>query len=101
MLSLARSSALILVIRNGAAWKVGIIVAGLGKQQAVFSDTTYAIIMAISLLTLIIEPPASEGIIRWLASQEDALHAIIKIKREKNNTRYEKATSPHSSRLDF
>jgi Kef-type K+ transport system membrane component KefB len=38
--------------------EVGIIVASLGRNAAIFNDTIYAIIIAMSLLTSVIAPPA-------------------------------------------
>ena len=56
-LSLGRKSALIVGIGMIPRGEVGIIVASLGKQAGIFSGTTYAIIIAMSLLTSIIAPP--------------------------------------------
>jgi Kef-type K+ transport system membrane component KefB len=57
-LSLGRKSALIVGIGMVPRGEVGIIVASLGLQAGVFSSTVYATIIAMSLLTSIIAPPA-------------------------------------------
>jgi Kef-type K+ transport system membrane component KefB len=56
-LSLGKKSALIVGIGMVPRGEVGIIVASLGKAAGIFSDTIYAIIIAMSLLTSIIAPP--------------------------------------------
>ncbi|MBP5975740.1 cation:proton antiporter [Brasilonema sp. CT11] len=56
--SLGKKSALIVGMGMVPRGEVGIIVASLGKQAEVFSGTTYAIIIAMSLLTSVIAPPA-------------------------------------------
>jgi Kef-type K+ transport system membrane component KefB len=56
--SLGRKSALIVGMGMVPRGEVGIIVASLGLQAGVFSSTMYAIIIAMSLLTSIIAPPA-------------------------------------------
>ena len=55
--SLGQKSALVIGMGMVPRGEVGIIVASLGQQAGVFSDTTYAIIIAMSLLTSIIAPP--------------------------------------------
>jgi len=55
--SLGRKSALIVGVGMIPRGEVGIIVASLGLQAGVFSNTMYAIIIAMSLLTSIIAPP--------------------------------------------
>ena len=57
-LSLGRKPALIIGMGMVPRGEVGIIIASLGRQAGVFSGTTYAIIIAMSLLTSIIAPPA-------------------------------------------
>jgi len=57
-LSLGRKSALIIGTGMVPRGEVGIIIASLGQQAGVFSGATYAIIIAMSLLTSIIAPPA-------------------------------------------
>jgi Kef-type K+ transport system membrane component KefB len=57
-LSLGRKSALIVGTGMVPRGEVGIIIASLGQQAGVFSGATYAIIIAMSLLTSIIAPPA-------------------------------------------
>ncbi|HVF85349.1 MAG TPA: cation:proton antiporter [Abditibacteriaceae bacterium] len=55
--SLGKQNALIVGIGMIPRGEVGIIVASLGKQAKVFNETTYAIIIAMSLLTSVIAPP--------------------------------------------
>lgn len=55
--SLGRKSALIVGVGMIPRGEVGIIVASLGHGAKVFTDTTYAIIIAMSLLTSVIAPP--------------------------------------------
>jgi Kef-type K+ transport system membrane component KefB len=43
--------------------EVGIIVASLGQQAGVFSGTTYALIIAMSLLTSVIAPPVLKALL--------------------------------------
>ena len=57
-LSLGRKSAVIIGVGMVPRGEVGIIVAGLGLQAGIFSDTLYAIIIAMSLLTSVLTPPA-------------------------------------------
>ncbi|MBI5034204.1 MAG: cation:proton antiporter [Chloroflexi bacterium] len=57
-LSLGRKSAVIVGVGMVPRGEVGIIVAGLGLQAGIFSDTIYAIIIAMSLITSVITPPA-------------------------------------------
>ena len=56
-ISLGKRSALIVGMGMVPRGEVGIIVASLGKQAGVFSGTTYAVIIAMSLLTSVIAPP--------------------------------------------
>jgi len=56
-LSLGRKRALIVGMGMVPRGEVGIIVASLGQQAGVFTGTTYAIIIAMSLITSIIAPP--------------------------------------------
>jgi len=56
-LSLGKQNALIIGVGMIPRGEVGIIVASLGKQAKVFNETTYAIIIAMSLLTSVIAPP--------------------------------------------
>ena len=57
-LSVGKKSALIVGVGMVPRGEVGIIVASLGLQAGVFPETTYAVIIAMSLLTSIIAPPA-------------------------------------------
>ena len=56
-LSLGRKGALIVGIGMVPRGEVGIIIASLGQQAGIFSGQTYAIIIAMSLLTAIMAPP--------------------------------------------
>lgn len=56
-LSLGKKSALIVGVGMVPRGEVGIIVASLGQQAGVFSETIYAVIIAMSILTSIIAPP--------------------------------------------
>jgi Kef-type K+ transport system membrane component KefB len=56
-LSLGRKSALIVGVGMVPRGEVGIIVASLGQQAGVFTGTTHAVIIAMSLLTSVIAPP--------------------------------------------
>ncbi len=62
-LSLGRKSALIVGVGMVPRGEVGIIVASLGLQAAVFAETTYAVIIAMSLLTSVIAPPALKALL--------------------------------------
>lgn len=55
--SLGRRGALTVGVGMVPRGEVGVIVAGLGQQAAVFSPTTYAIIVGMSLLTSVVAPP--------------------------------------------
>jgi Kef-type K+ transport system membrane component KefB len=63
-LSLGKKPALIVGIGMVPRGEVGIIVASLGQRAGVFSDTTYAIIIAMSLLTSVIAPPLLKPLLR-------------------------------------
>jgi Kef-type K+ transport system membrane component KefB len=56
--SLGTRSALIVGVGMIPRGEVGIIVASLGRQANVFGGTTYAVIIAMSLLTSVVAPPA-------------------------------------------
>ncbi|HEY7169061.1 MAG TPA: cation:proton antiporter [Candidatus Binatia bacterium] len=56
--SMGKKSALIVGVGMVPRGEVGIIVASLGRNAAIFNDTIYAIIIAMSLLTSVIAPPA-------------------------------------------
>lgn len=62
--SLGNKSALIVGVGMIPRGEVGIIVASLGQQAGVFKGGTYAIIIAMSLLTSIIAPPALKALLR-------------------------------------
>lgn len=69
-LSLGRKSALIVGVGMVPRGEVGIIVASLGQQAGVFSGTTYAVIIAMSLLTSVIAPPLLKVLLAGAAPQE-------------------------------
>jgi Kef-type K+ transport system membrane component KefB len=71
VLSLGRRSALIVGTGMVPRGEVGIIVASLGLQAGVFEGTTYTIIIAMSLLTAVIAPPALAVLLRREASSPD------------------------------
>jgi Kef-type K+ transport system membrane component KefB len=56
--SLGRKSALIVGMGMVPRGEVGIIIASLGRQAGVFTSEIYAVIIAMSLLTSIVGPPA-------------------------------------------
>ena len=63
-LSLGRKSALIVGTGMVPRGEVGIIIASLGQQAGVFSGGTYALIIAMSLLTSIVAPPALGALLK-------------------------------------
>ena len=62
--ALGRRSALIVGTGMVPRGEVGIIIASLGRQAGVFDGTTYTLIIAMSLLTAVIAPPALAAFIR-------------------------------------
>lgn len=52
------SSALIVGVGTVPRGEVGFIIAGLGKQAGIVADGLYAILIAMSLLTSVVAPPA-------------------------------------------
>jgi Kef-type K+ transport system membrane component KefB len=62
--SLGSRSALIVGVGMVPRGEVGIIIASLGRQAGVFGNTTYAVIIAMSLLTSIVAPPALKRLFR-------------------------------------
>jgi Kef-type K+ transport system membrane component KefB len=65
-LSLGKKSALIVGMGMVPRGEVGIIVASLGRQAGVFTGTTYAIIIAMSLLTSVIAPPVLGALLKGM-----------------------------------
>jgi len=61
--SLGARRALVVGVGMVPRGEVGIIVASLGQQARIFSDTTYAVIIAMSLLTSVIAPPALKALL--------------------------------------
>ncbi len=68
--SLGKRSALVVGVGMVPRGEVGIIVASLGKSAGVFNNTTYAVIIAMSLLTSIIAPPVLSRLLADLPSQD-------------------------------
>jgi Kef-type K+ transport system membrane component KefB len=68
-LSLGKKSALIIGTGMVPRGEVGIIVASLGRQAGVFTETTFAIIIAMALLTSVIAPPALGALLAREAPQ--------------------------------
>lgn len=62
-LSLGRRSATIIGWGMVPRGEVGIIVASLGQQAGIFTGRTYALIIAMSLLTSVIAPPILKGLL--------------------------------------
>lgn len=62
-LSLGKRSALIVGVGMVPRGEVGIIVASLGQQAGVFSGEVYALIIAMSLLTSVLAPPALKALL--------------------------------------
>lgn len=84
-LSLGKKSALIVGVGMIPRGEVGIIVASLGQSAGVFTDRTYAIIIAMSLLTSVIAPPLLKKLLanappdeRTIADEADRsyLHSV-------------------------
>jgi Kef-type K+ transport system membrane component KefB len=63
-LSLGRRSALIVGTGMVPRGEVGIIIASLGRQAGVFEGPTYTVIIAMSLLTAVIAPPALAALLK-------------------------------------
>jgi Kef-type K+ transport system membrane component KefB len=68
--SLGRQSALVVGVGMIPRGEVGIIVASLGQKAGVFSGTTYAIIIAMSLLTSVIAPPVLKSLLARTRTDE-------------------------------
>lgn len=62
--SLGRKLAILIATGMVPRGEVGIIVASLGQEAGIFTGATYAIIIAMSLLTSIIAPPALAALLR-------------------------------------
>lgn len=65
--SLGKKSAVIVGVGMVPRGEVGIIIASLGKQAGVFTGATYAVIIAMSLVTSIVAPP----ILKMLVSKSE------------------------------
>jgi Kef-type K+ transport system membrane component KefB len=63
-LSLGRKNALIVGTGMVPRGEVGIIIASLGQQAGIFTGATYAIIIAMSLLTSIVAPPVLGALLK-------------------------------------
>lgn len=70
-LSLGKRSALIVGVGMIPRGEVGIIVASLGLQAGGFSETVYAVIIAMSLLTSVIAPPALKALFAGVPPETD------------------------------
>lgn len=68
--SLGKTSALIVGVGMVPRGEVGIIVASLGRQANVFGNTTYAVIIAMSLLTSVVAPPALKALFSRQSKEE-------------------------------
>jgi Kef-type K+ transport system membrane component KefB len=77
--SLGGKSALVVGVGMVPRGEVGIIVASLGKQAGVFDDTIYAIIIAMSLLTSVVAPPALRALLDRAAAPTDAADTRIPV----------------------
>ena len=77
-LSTGRRSALIVGVGMVPRGEVGIIVASLGLQAAVFSETIYAVIIAMSLITSVVAPPALKALFSSAKpkTHEDVSHLV-------------------------
>jgi Kef-type K+ transport system membrane component KefB len=82
-LSLGKGSALIVGVGMVPRGEVGIIVASLGKSAGIFSESIYALIIAMSLLTSVIAPPVLTVLLKrvpeptqdpTMADEEDVSH---------------------------
>ncbi len=71
-LSLGRRSALIVGVGMVPRGEVGIIVASLGQQAGVFTGTTYAVIIAMSLLTSVMAPPVLKLLLAELPPEDSS-----------------------------
>ena len=69
-LPLGKRSALIVGVGMIPRGEVGIIVASLGQQAGVFTGATYAIIIAMSLLTSVIAPPVLKRLLAGSPSED-------------------------------
>jgi Kef-type K+ transport system membrane component KefB len=69
-LPLGRKSALIVGVGMVPRGEVGIIVASLGQQAGVFTGGTYALIIAMSLLTSVLAPPLLKALLAGSADEK-------------------------------
>jgi Kef-type K+ transport system membrane component KefB len=70
-LSLGRRGALIVGVGMVPRGEVGVVIASLGLAAGVFSDQTYAVIVAMSLLTSIVTPPVLSVLLKNGAHASD------------------------------
>ncbi len=68
--SLGRKGALVVGVGMVPRGEVGIIVASLGQQARVFPASTYAVIIAMSLLTSVVAPPALKRLLKDAPAEE-------------------------------
>lgn len=71
-LSLGRSGATIVGVGMVPRGEVGVVIASLGLAAGVFTNQTYAVIVAMSLLTSIITPPLLAVLLKRGRSEDDA-----------------------------
>jgi Kef-type K+ transport system membrane component KefB len=71
-LSLGKRSALVVGVGMVPRGEVGIIIASLGRQAGVFSGSTYAVIIGMSLLTSVIAPPLLKSLLNGLPEESGA-----------------------------
>jgi Kef-type K+ transport system membrane component KefB len=70
--SLGKQSAIIVGVGMVPRGEVGIIVASLGRQAGIFSAHTYALIIAMSLLTSVIVPPVLKRLLAGVSPGNEA-----------------------------
>jgi len=71
-LSLGRNGATIVGVGMVPRGEVGVVIASLGLAAGVFTNQTYAVIVAMSLLTSIITPPLLAVLLKRSRSEDDA-----------------------------
>jgi Kef-type K+ transport system membrane component KefB len=76
-LSLGKKSALIVGVGMVPRGEVGIIVASLGLQAGVFSETIYAVIIAMSLLTSVFAPPVLKLLLSGMPSEPEEDSSLL------------------------
>lgn len=89
-LSLGKKSALIVGVGMVPRGEVGIIVASLGQQAGVFTETIYAVIIAMSLLTSVVAPPVLKVLLAGVPAEpvEDG-SLLIPVEETGHSSRHE------------